>query len=67
MNIISNAIDALAENGNKRSKKLNTNLDTHLDTQENLPTIKISTKAISSGEVAIDISKNYQALTVTIF
>ncbi|NER03641.1 MAG: GAF domain-containing sensor histidine kinase [Okeania sp. SIO3C4] len=54
MNIISNAVDALAEKRNKRSKQSNPNLLM----QENLPTIKISTKAISSQQIAIIISDN---------
>ncbi|MDY7008596.1 MAG: ATP-binding protein [Cyanobacteriota bacterium] len=54
MNIISNAVDALAEKRNKKSKKSNPNLLM----QENLPTIKIRTKAISSQQIAIIISDN---------
>ncbi|NET46250.1 PAS domain-containing protein [Okeania sp. SIO2B3] len=59
MNIISNAVDALAEKRNKKSQQSNPNLLM----QENLPTIEISTKATSSQEVAIIISDNGIGMT----
>ncbi|MGB3509067.1 MAG: PAS domain S-box protein [Microcoleaceae cyanobacterium] len=64
MNIIANAIDALEK---KRSKKFNSieiNQPSDIsDIQENLPTITISTKLISSQEVAIIIGDNGTGMT----
>jgi len=64
MNIISNAIDALAE---KRSQKFNPNgMNQNSDIPENLPTITISTKVISSQEVRIIISDNGMGMKETV-
>uniref|UniRef100_UPI0034245161 PAS domain-containing sensor histidine kinase n=1 Tax=Okeania sp. SIO2F4 TaxID=2607790 RepID=UPI0034245161 len=64
MNIISNAIDALAE---KRSQKFNsTGINQNSDIPENLPTITISTKVISSQEVRIIIADNGMGMTETV-
>ncbi len=64
MNIISNAIDALAE---KRSKNFNpTGINQNSDIFDNLPTITISTKVISSQEVAIIIADNGMGVTETV-
>ncbi|MGD1703972.1 PAS domain-containing sensor histidine kinase [Dapis sp. BLCC M229] len=64
MNIISNAIDALAE---KRNKNLNpTGINQNSDILDNLPTITISTKVISSQEVAIIIADNGMGVTETV-
>ncbi|MDJ0555167.1 MAG: PAS domain S-box protein [Microcoleaceae cyanobacterium MO_207.B10] len=58
MNILANAIDALAT---KRSKKLNS------DISESLPTITIQTKIISSQQVAIIIGDNGIGMTETVY
>ncbi len=64
MNIISNAIDALAE---KRSKKFNpTGMNQNSDIPENLPTITISTKIISSQQVRLIIADNGMGMTETV-
>ncbi|MEM1173076.1 MAG: PAS domain S-box protein [Cyanobacteria bacterium P01_H01_bin.35] len=64
MNIISNAIDALAE---KRSKNFNpTGMNENLDILDNLPTITISTKVTSSQEVTIIITDNGTGITNTV-
>ena len=67
MNIITNAIDALAI---KRSKILNSrelNQPSGIsDIQESLPTIKISTKLISSQQVTIIITDNGIGMTETV-
>ncbi len=64
MNIISNGIDALAE---KRSKKINsTEINQNSDILDDLPTITISTKVLSSQEVRIIISDNGMGMTETV-
>ncbi|NEQ41590.1 MAG: GAF domain-containing protein, partial [Okeania sp. SIO3I5] len=64
MNIISNAIDALAE---KRSQKFNpSGMNQNSDIPESLPTIIINTKVISSQAVRIIISDNGMGMTETV-
>ncbi len=61
MNIISNAVDALAE---KRGRKLKSSgINQNSDIQENLPRITISTKVISSEQVAVVIADNGIGMT----
>ncbi|MEB3340419.1 PAS domain S-box protein [Okeania sp.] len=64
MNIISNAIDALAEKRSKNFYPTETNQSSNIS--EDLPIITISTKVISSEQVRIIIADNGMGMTETV-
>ncbi|MGK7919174.1 MAG: PAS domain S-box protein, partial [Trichodesmium sp.] len=63
MNIISNAIDALAEKRSKHNNYNHMQSKNNSDTKENLPTITISTKVISSEQIGVIIADNGIGMT----